>query len=237
MRFEVDTHTHTIASGHAYNTIMEMVAAAKEKDLKLLCITEHAMTMPGTCHQFYFENLRVVPRNINGLDLLLGTEANIIDYNGNLDMDENLLKQMDIVIASLHCPCIKPSNIEDITNALIGAMKNPYVNIIGHPDDGRFPVDYEALVKTAKEYHVLLELNNNSLNPSGFRQNTRPNDVTMLKLCKEYQVPITLGSDAHVFTDIANYRYALEVIKEVDFPEELIANTSKEKFLTLLNRK
>ncbi len=237
MRIEVDTHTHTIASGHAYNTIMEMVSSAKEKGLKLLCITEHGMAMPGACHQYYFENLRVVPRNIDGLDLMMGAEANIIDYNGTLDMEDNLLKQMDIVIASLHCPCIKPSKEKEITNALIGAMKNPYVNIIGHPDDGRFPVDYEALVKAAKEYKVLLELNNNSLNPSGFRQNTRPNDITMLTLCKKYNVPITLGSDAHVFSDICNYKYAFEVLKEVDFPEELIANTSKEKFLSLVHQK
>ena len=237
MRIEVDTHTHTIASGHAYNTIMEMVSAAKEKGLKLLCITEHGMALPGACHQYYFENLRVVPRNIGGLDLMMGAEANIIDYNGTLDMEDNLLKQMDIVIASLHCPCIKPRKEKEITNALIGAMKNPYVNIIGHPDDGRFPVDYEALVKAAKEYKVLLELNNNSLNPSGFRQNTRPNDITMLTLCKKYNVPITLGSDAHVFSDICNYKYAFEVLKEVDFPEELIANTSKEKFLSLIRQK
>ncbi len=237
MRIEVDTHTHTIASGHGYNTIMEMVSSAKEKGLKLLCITEHGMAMPGACHHFYFENLRMVPRNIDGLDLMMGAEANIIDYNGTLDMENNLLKQMDIVIASLHCPCIKPSKEKEVTNALIGAMKNPYVNIIGHPDDGRFPVDYEVLVKAAKEYKVLLELNNNSLNPSGFRPNTRPNDITMLTLCKKYNVPITLGSDAHVFSDICNYKYAFEVLKEVDFPEELIANTSKEKFLSLLRQK
>ena len=195
------------------------------------------MAMPGTCHPFYFENLRVLPRNINGLDLLFGTEANIIDHHGNLDMGESLLKQMDIVIASLHMPCIKPGTKEENTNALIEAMKNPYVGIIGHPDDGRFPVDYEALVKAAKENQVLLELNNNSLNPSGFRSNARPNDLAMLKLCKEYQVPISLGSDAHVFSDIANYKYALELLKEVDFPQELISNVTTERFLKLLRRK
>lgn len=237
MRFEVDTHTHTLASGHAYCTIMEMAAAAKEKGLKLLCITEHAMAMPGTCKHLYFLNLKVVPRTIHGVDLLLGTEANIMDHNGKLDMKDGLLKKMDIVIASMHIPCIKPSTIEDNTNALIGAMKNPYVNIIGHPDDGRYPVDYESLVKAAKEYKVLLELNNNSLNPDGSRQNAKDNDVTLLTLCKEYGVPICLGSDAHVFSDVANFTYANEVLKEVSFPEKLIANTDKDKFLDLLRRK
>ncbi len=237
MKFELDTHTHTVASGHAYNTIMEMAKAGADKGLKLLCITEHAMTMPGTCHAFYFENLRAVPREMFGMQLMFGAEANIIDYEGGLDMEEGLLKQMDIVIASLHRPCIKCGTIEENTNALIGAMKNPYVSIIGHPDDGRYPVDYEALVKAAKTYNVLLELNNGSLNPSGFRLNAKPNDLKMLKLCKQYGVPITLGSDAHIFTDIAKYNFALDVISEAEFPEELIANTSVDKFLAFLRKK
>ena len=60
MNYEFDLHTHTIASGHAYSTIKEMANSAKEKGLKLLGITEHAPTMPGTCHEFYFQNFRVL---------------------------------------------------------------------------------------------------------------------------------------------------------------------------------
>lgn len=76
-------------------------------------------------------------------------EANIIDLEGKLDAEEAVLKKMDYVIASLHVPCVKAGTREENTNALIGAMKNPYVKIIGHPDDDRFPLDYEKLVKAA----------------------------------------------------------------------------------------
>lgn len=237
MKIALDTHTHTLASGHAYNTINEMAATAKEKGLELLAITEHAMTMPGTCHQFYFENLKVVPREMNGLRLMMGTEANIIDFDGRLDMPDYLLAKMDLVIASVHLPCITPGTAEENTNAMIGAMKHPSVSIIGHPDDARIPVDYDRLVKAAKEYNVLLELNNSSLNPNGFRQNARDNDIKMLQLCKEHGVSISLGSDAHYSADIANYCYALDVLKEVDFPEELIVNTNVDKFMEFLRRK
>ena len=58
----LDLHTHTVASGHAYCTIHEMAAAAAGKGLEILGITEHAPAMPGTCHNFYFHNLKVVPR-------------------------------------------------------------------------------------------------------------------------------------------------------------------------------
>ena len=54
MKYVLDSHTHTVASGHAYSTLHEMAKEAAEKGLKLLGITEHSMTMPGTCHEYYF---------------------------------------------------------------------------------------------------------------------------------------------------------------------------------------
>ena len=71
------------------------------------------------------------------------------------------------------------------TQAYLNVMKNPYIHIIGHPDDGRFPVDYERLVRGAKETHTLLELNNSSQRPEGFRVNTEENAKVMLELCKK----------------------------------------------------
>ncbi|MDO5403184.1 MAG: phosphatase [Eubacteriales bacterium] len=225
MKYLIDTHTHTIASGHAYNTIDEMTRYAAGIGTKYLGITEHAPKMPGSCGLFYFGNLKVVPRKKYGVNRLMGCEANIIDFKGRIDLDKYGLKQCDIVIASLHIPCIKPGAVEENTTALIGAMKNPYVNIIGHPDDNRYPVDYEAVVKAAKENHVLLELNNTSLKEGGPRKDARQNDVKMLKLCKEMNVCISLGSDAHIEEDICNFALAEELLCEVDFPERLIANT------------
>lgn len=230
MNFVLDTHTHTVASGHAYSTLTEMIVSAKQKHLELLSITEHGVQMPGTCHNYYFHNYRVIRRNIDGLTLLMGCEANIIDYNGQIDMEGQDIDCLDLVIASLHLPCLKPGTMEQNTNAFIGAMKNPRVSIIGHPDDGRYPVDYLRLVKAAKEHHVLLELNNGSLNPAGFRINAKVNDITMLNLCKQYNVSISLGSDAHIADDICNFCYAQEVLKETNFPEKLIVNNSVEKF-------
>ena len=107
MKIAIDTHSHTIASGHAYCTIREMAAAAAKKGLSGLAITEHAPTMPGTCHAFYFSNLKVLPRQMSGVEMLFGVELNILDSNGNIDLSEALLKEMDLVIASLHLPCLQ----------------------------------------------------------------------------------------------------------------------------------
>ena len=79
MKYVLDAHTHTIASGHAYSTIREMAKSASEKGLELLGITEHSMKMPGTCQLFYFENLKMVDREMYGVELYMGTELNIMD--------------------------------------------------------------------------------------------------------------------------------------------------------------
>jgi len=237
MKLLFDLHTHTLPSGHAYSTIDEMAKEAAAKGLDLLGISEHAPAMPGTCGIYYFQNLKVVPRRKHGVDLMLGSELNIIDYQGNVDMDIRTMKEMDINIAGFHLPCIEPGTIEQNTSAVIGAIKNPYINIIGHPDDSRYPLDYEAVVCAAKEHHTLLELNNASLNPDGFRLNTYENDTTMLKLCKKHAVPIVISSDSHVSNDVGAIYYAMEIIHDVEFPEELIVNTKRSLLFEALSYK
>ncbi|HAX52983.1 phosphatase [Muricomes intestini] len=236
MKFIADTHAHTLASGHAYSTIREMAAAGAEKGLQILALTEHAPEMPGTCQLYYFQNLDVVPREINGLHMLFGTELNIMDSEGNVDLPEKLCKELDIVVASMHSPCFKEEpTIEAVTKAYVETMKKPYVNIIGHPDDGRFPIDYEILVKAAKETKTLLELNNSSLRSQSFRQGAQENMLMLLDLCKQYEVPVTTGSDAHVDVDAGNFSNIEKILEHCDFPKELIVTTDFEKLKPYLN--
>lgn len=236
MKFLLDSHTHTIASGHAYNTVREMVLSAKEKGLKLISITDHGPAMPGAFSNFYFLNFGAVDSNMYGVELLMGSEVNVMDYEGNIDLDDNILKRLDVVIASLHLPCINPGTKEENTMAYLNAMKNPYVNIIGHPDDSNFLVDYEAIVLGAKENNVLLELNDSSLNPNNYRKNAKNNDIEMLNLCKKHNVPIIVGSDAHFDSAVGNHDLAMEVINITEFPEELIVNCSVEKYKMYVNK-
>ena len=231
MEYLLDLHTHTLASGHAYNTITEMAKAAAEKGIKLLGITEHSIKMPGTCHLFYFSNLKVVERKQYGVQLLMGAELNVIDYKGTIDLKSPLLEEMDLGIASFHVPCISPGTIEENTHAACCVMENPYVSILGHPDDARFPFDYKQLVRKAKETGTILELNNSSISPDSFRPNAKENDRIMLKLCKEYGVEVVVDSDAHTAAQIGNHQYAEEILHEVEFTEELLLNYKQEKIL------
>lgn len=234
MKYVLDAHTHTIASGHAYSTIMENAAYAAEAGLELLGITDHAPAMAGGTQPSYFLNFSTIPREISGVEIYMGAELNIMDYDGNIDLDEFYLQRMDYAIASLHPPCIPFGTMEENTNAVLKAMENPYVKILGHPGDPRYPIDCKAIVDKAVETETLIEINDASLIPNGFRKGSEVYIGEILKLCQKKNFPVILASDAHFATHIGKFDNALRLINEAGFPEELIINRSKEMFKNFL---
>ncbi len=235
-QFVLDTHTHTVASGHAYGTVTEMAKAASEAGLELLAITDHGPKLPGGPHEMYFRNFKVIDREMFGVELLMGVELNIIDYRGTVDLEENLLKKMALCIASLHTVCLRPGTREENTRALLKAMENPYVRIIGHPDDGRFDIDYEAMVRGAKEQGILIELNNSSLAAGACRKNSVENLEEILKLCERYGQEIIVNTDSHFPSSVGRFEEAKALLERCDFPEELVVNTDLERFRKYLKR-
>lgn len=235
MKIELDVHTHTLASGHAFSTLQEMAQAAADKGLKVLGITEHSPGIPGTCDPIYFRNLHVVPRRMYGIELLLGAEINILDGDGNLDLDESYMKMLDIRIAGIHSLCYKQGTREENTRGMVRAISHPYVHIISHPGDGTAALDFEPMVLAAKEHHTLLEINNSSLKPTRNKPEARGNNLAILRLCKKYEVPVILGSDAHISFDIARYDHLYELLQLTEFPEGLIMNRDVKLFKEYLH--
>jgi len=230
----LDVHTHTIASGHAYNTLHEMVTAARERGLQVLGITEHGPSIPGTCSLLYFKNMHIIPRQMEGLRLLLGSEMNILDTRGTLDLDEKFIDMLDLRIAGIHAICWQGGTRTENTEGVIATIRHPKMHIISHPADGTADLDFEALVLAAKEAHTLLEVNNHSLAPIRHFTKARDNNLELLRQCKRHDMPIILGSDAHITYQIAQYDRVLELVKEVDFPVEQILNYWPEKFFDFL---
>ena len=230
MKIELDVHTHTIASGHAFSTLQEMAQAAAGKGLKLLGITEHSPGVLGSCNPIYFRNLHVVPRQMYGIELLLGAEINILDGEGNLDMDENCMRMLDIHIAGIHSLCYSYGTVDENTHGMVKAVSNPFIHIISHPGDGTAELNFEPIVLAAKEHHTLLEINNSSLKPTRNKPNARENNLSILRLCKRYEVPVILGSDAHISFDIARYDYLYDLLQLTEFPESLIMNRDVKSF-------
>lgn len=224
----IDLHCHTIASGHAYSTLKENIDEAKLKGLKYVGVSDHAPNMPGSTHPFYFGNLGVIKEEINGVKVLKGIEANIMDFDGNIDTPSDVVGKLDYVIASFHPPCINPGNIHENTKAILNVMENKEVKIIGHLDDSRYPVDYEKVVVKAKETNTLLEINNSSLRTNSFRVGAIENAKVLLNLCKKHDVKVILGSDAHIYYQVGNFENCTKILEEVNFPGNLVVNFNEE---------
>ena len=231
-----DLHTHTVASGHAFSTLKENIDAAAAAGLEIMGTSDHAPAMPGSTHPIFFTNYKAVREEINGVKILCGVEANIMNFAGELDLDASVLAKMDYVIASLHVPCLQAGNRAENTSALVNAMKNPYVKIIGHPDDDRFPLDYNLLTDAAKALGTALELNNSSFRPTSGRQNADKNARVLLAQCKKKQVPIIMSSDAHIYYDIGGFQNCTEMLRICEFPPELVLNFQREGLCRVLNR-
>ena len=227
MEFKLDMHTHTIASGHAYATVLEMIRAAADRGLELLGITEHAQGLPGTCGNMYFQNMRVIPRKMYGMEIMMGAEINILDYNGTLSLEEEFIdKNLDIRIAGIHDLCYDIGTVSQNTQAIVRAIENPQVDIISHPDDSRIPIDYETIVDAAKENHTLLEVNNSSLDCLSSRVGAWDNLQVMLKICEDKKVPVIADTDSHFADAVGVFDHVSVLLKEIDFPEELVVNRS-----------
>ena len=236
MKYVVDIHTHSVISQHAYSTIDENARAAKEKGLKLIAMTDHAPGMKNTAPRAFFTNYHVLPHILHDVELLHGAELNIMDYDGTIDLQQNILETLDIAIASLHPPCIPFGTEKENTRACIKVMENPFVDILGHPGDPRYPIDVKKIVQTSKETKCLLEINNASLIPGGFRKGSDVVVEQILKYAMEYEVPVVLGSDAHFYMQIGDFTYCQSLLEKVGFPEELVVNTSVEKLKSALKR-
>ena len=231
----IDLHTHTIASGHAYNTIYEMAKSAADKGIAILGISDHAPAMEGSASKHYFRANRHLPRELFGIQVLFGAELNILDYNGTVDLDQEFAAPLDYAIASMHVECIQPGSIADHTTAYLAAMQNPKVLIIGHPDDGMFESDYEKLASEAAKHNILIELNEVSVRPGSYRKNARQNAYRLLSACRRYGTNIIVSSDAHCEAEILEHHYALQMLQDIQFPEELIVNFSVQKLTDCIN--
>jgi len=231
---KIDTHTHTIASIHAYSSLKENIDSAKAKGLTGLVVTDHApgLGLGDTFPKTYFGNMRkAIPKNVSGLRIFKGVEANVLDYDGTLDLPTTTLQKLDLVIASCHIQVVKPTTIEKQDQLWINVAHNPYVDIIGHSGDEHFRFSFEKVIKEFKKFHKIVEINSSSF-PT--RQNARKNCREIALLCKKYEVPITVSSDAHFYTEIGNFKEALDMLEDIDFPQELIVNRSVESLIAAL---
>ena len=201
-----DLHVHTFASGHAFNTIWELASYARKNNIEAIGILDHGPNMEGTLHVGYFKMLKRLPKKIEGVRIIPGCEANVIDLKGNIDLPLSLQEELVLVAVGLHkrTPFPEKTDIKQNTEALIQAIQKNRIHMIAHPYRLDFPIDIEQVYKIAKEYKVLFELNLSLLKQYGDSKELREQISLMIDLVKSNNDKIIIASDAHVATEMGD---------------------------------
>ena len=233
MPIALDLHTHTIMSGHAYSTLEENAAHAARVGLEGLAVTDHGPALAGAPVDLYFLNQIQLPRWIDETFILRGAEVNIIDFEGTVDLVPRALKRLDLCIASFHEVCIQPGTMDQHTTAWEAVVSNPLIDIMGHPGRGEYIFDIDHIVQLCAANHKLVEINNHTMHLKGNHDDC----LAIAKACMRYQVPVVVNSDAHFSRSVGRVELAEALLAEIDFPEALILNRSRQAVIGYLKER
>lgn len=256
-KIKCDTHTHTLYSRHGYSTIEENVRAAAEQGLELLASTDHFSDMlypeVHIRHYQYLNNQTMWPRNWHGITLLRGVEADIIDLKGHLfghgiptetnivgtpygevmDLDARVLMNQDYAIASVHGKLFtEGASLVQTTEMYVKALENPKVLILGHIGRAGVPFDTDEVLLAAKSMNKLIEINEHSFDKGMDRGMKRCREIA--ERCGELGVQISVATDAHVACYIGKFEKSQHMLEEIHFPQELVADLNRDRFLRAL---
>ena len=220
-----DLHCHTIASdGH--NTIEEMALAARERGYEYLAITDHSAShgfgndvSPDALRR-QIELIHEANERIEGIELLAGSEVNVLP-DGSLDYEDELLAQLDWVIASVHTSFAMGE--QQMTERMIAAIEHPLVRAIGHPTgrkvEGREPyaIDLDAVFQAAARTGTMLEINANP--------DRRDLSDVHARAAASAGVMLVIDSDAHRTATLANMRWGIATARRAWLGSEHVANT------------
>ncbi len=220
-----DLHVHSRWSDGSHS-FEELVAAAKERGYAYFALTDHSRGL-GVAHGLTVERLMEQKREVadlnkrlKGFTVLQGTEMDI-KSDGTLDFPDAVLKELDIVIASIHSG-FRQSR-EQMTARIVAAMRNPYVSIIAHPtgrllgERDAYEVDMEEIIRVAKETGTALEIN-------AYPLRLDLSDIHARR-AKELGVPLVISTDAHVISQFDTIPYGISIARRSWLEKGDVLNT------------
>jgi DNA polymerase (family 10) len=220
-----DVHMHTVETD-GKNTIEEMAEAAKARGYKYMAITDHSKNLAfanGLDDKRAVEHIariRAVGTKMEGITIFAGIEVDIL-ADGDLDLSDDVLAQMDIVIASVHSVFNQDS--AKMTDRLLKAIENPNTSVIGHPT-GRiqlrrdaYPFDMHAVLTAAAKHKVAMELNS-------YPDRLDLNDVH-LRQAKQRAVKIVINTDSHHTSHMEKIRYGILQARRAWLTKDDVLNT------------
>jgi putative hydrolase len=228
----VDFHCHTLFSKCGLHTIVEMLTEAKARKLSALAITDHGPLLKGGPPTTFFDRLS---DPVDGIRMLKGLECNVADDSGTIDFPQQFVKYADIVLLGLH-PHLPLGKTADHNTALLmrALAKNPFVDIVTHPEDVQYPVDFDMLAAYAKENGIAVECNNSKV------LNNRVSPERMIELldaCKKAGCRIAVDSDAHALREVGLDTSVRPLLGRTGFPSRLIVNETAESALAFVEER
>ncbi len=228
-RITVDTHIHTVASGHAFSTVTENAREAASRGLAMIANTDHGPDLPGGTNKIYFKGQRVIPRFIAGVAVLRGIEANIRHGRGT-DCTESMEAALDLIMAGFHAPVYNNEGEAANTRRLISVISSGRVDVITHPANTQYPISLRDVIQAARDCRTALEINCSRYT----RTDSRPLAVQLAALAAEEGAPLIMGSDAHICYDIGCFDLGLGILEEAGVDPAILVNATPLRLLEFL---
>ena len=221
MNIVADLHTHTVASGHAADTIRTVCEKARQKGLDGVAITDHGPGVPGGANPIYFMALKRMLRGIETpVRKIAGIEEDISNVKGDLTLDDEVHRSLEIVTAGCHpYTWIAEQPMKVRTDAIINAVTRKNIQILTHPVASFCDFDLPAVIGACTDAGVALELNESKTEDVG-------TILKFLEMCAKSGARIVLSSDAHVAEEVGTFHRGTSILKTARFPEELVINRS-----------
>ncbi len=221
LMLEVDFHTHTHFSHCGIHSHLEILNQAKALGMKGVAVTDHGPALKGRVSPTLFDRFQCP---VKGLRFFKGMECNVLNEQGEIDLPQHLIPYMDIVLVGIHFNIQEGLGQEAYTQMLLNVLaRNPAVDVITHPNDEKYPVDFVALAKAAKQYGAALELNNSK---SLLKRDDPAVTRALVKACQQEECLLAVGSDMHAIQELGLDEAVQPYLK--DFPQALIVNAKAE---------
>lgn len=228
----VDFHVHTLFSKCGLHTVLELLNQARTIGIKGFAVTDHGPAVDGHHNSVFFERF-ISPDPL--VRILKGMECNPVDAEGTIDAPVRYLPYTDIILCGIHLNIEKGMGESIYTGMLQRAIEtNPVIDVISHPNDPNFPVDFHRLAETASAHGVALELNNSKIH---YRRSSTSLALELLEACRDQACRIALSSDTHAIHELGDDGAIRPLLKQIAFPEELIVNSIAEKAFAFIEER
>ncbi len=219
----VDFHVHSIFSHCGLHTILELLDQARKIGIKGFAVTDHGPTLGGRLNSVFFERFVSPDPNIR---IFRGIECNVLDNNGNVDIPSEYIQYCEVILVGLHQNIDKGLPPHVYTSMLLAALRrNPAIDIVSHPNDQNYPINYKELARFAAKTGAALEVNNSKIRLS---RSSKEQLLELLSVCKEEGCRVAVNSDTHAIHELGDDSDVSPIIMQARFPEELIVNRTTE---------